>query len=104
MTAPLNVRPTPLRDALKSVGSTVALASSVATSLVGWGVLNAAQGDATVALLGAIPGVVTLVGSLLTAFGVISRAEPAVTPVDDPAALVQDEAGFVKLVSLVPAE
>jgi hypothetical protein len=101
MTAPLDARPRPLVEAFRSVGSAVALISSVATALVGWGVMSAAQGDATVALLGAVPGVVTLVGSLLTAFGVISRAEPAVTPISDPA--VQEFPGG-PLVSLVPAQ
>lgn len=101
MSAPLSDRPFPLRDAFRSVGSAVALLSSVAAALVGWGVMSAAQGDASVALLGAIPGVVTLVGSLLTAFGVIARAEPAVTPVSDPAAAAYPGG---PLVSLVPVE
>jgi hypothetical protein len=101
MSAPLDTRPRPLIDAFRSVGSTVALLSSVATALVGWGVMSAAQGDASVALLGAVPGVVTLVGALLTAFGVISSAEGQVTPVSDPA-----RAAFPggPLVSLVPVE
>lgn len=103
MSAPLNDRPRPILDAFKSVGTAVALLSSVATSLVGWGVLSTAQGDATVALLGAIPGVVTLVGALLTAFGVLRRAEPQVTPNSDPATLAYDpQARAVRLVRLVP--
>lgn len=100
MSVPLVNRPTPLRDAFKTVGSTVALIGSIVAALVGWGVLSAAQGDAVSGLLGAVPGLVTLVTALLSAFGVVIRSEPAVTPVEDPAAL--DE--FGDLVSLVPAE
>lgn len=101
--SPLNDRPRPILEAFKSVGSAVAFLSSVITAAVGWGVLTAAQGDASVALLGAIPGAVALVGALLTAFGVVKRAEPQVTPNSDPAALVEDEDGFNKLIKLVPA-
>lgn len=83
-TIDITTRPRPIRDAFRSVGSAVALIGSVVTSLVGWGVLSAAQGDAVTGLLGAIPGVVTLVTSLLSAFGVVRRAEPLVTPLEDP--------------------
>lgn len=79
-----STRPRPIRDAFRTVGSAVALLGSVATSLVGWGVLTATEGDAVTALLGAIPGVVTLVTTVLVAFGVVSRSEPLVTPVSDP--------------------
>lgn len=84
MTSPLETRPRPIRDAFKSVGAAVALLGSVATSLVGWGVLTAAEGDAVSGLLGTLPGVVTAVTVLLAAFGVTRRAEPQVTPMRDP--------------------
>ncbi|CAL9607984.1 hypothetical protein SUDANB95_05531 [Actinosynnema sp. ALI-1.44] len=77
-------RPRPILDAFKSVGSAVALLGSVVTALVGWGVLSAAQGDAVAGLLGAIPGVVTLVTALLAAFGVVRKSEGQVTPLSDP--------------------
>src|SRR5687768_4722394 len=77
-------RPRPILDAFKSVGSAIAFAGSVVTSLVGWGVLSATQGDAVNGLLGAIPGAVALVTALLSAFGVAKAAEPKVTPVEDP--------------------
>lgn len=77
-------RPRPIRDAFKSVGSAVALLGSVATALVGWGVLSTVQGDAINGLLGAVPGVVTLATALLASFGVVKVAEPQVTPVVDP--------------------
>lgn len=85
MTAPdITTRPRPILDAFKSVGSAVALIGSILTSLVGWGVISATQGDAVNGLLGAIPGAVALVTSLLAAFGVVKSAEPKVTPLSDP--------------------
>jgi hypothetical protein len=98
MSAPIVDRPRPILDAFKTVGSAVALLGSVATALVGWGVLTATQGDAVTGLLGAIPGIVTLVTALLAAFGVVRKAEPAVTPVADPAVEVDGA-----LVALIPA-
>ena len=91
MTASLNDRPVPLRDAFRSVGTAVAFLGSVATSLVGYGVLSAMQGDAIVGLLGAVPGLVTLATALLAAFGVVKVAEPQVTPTDDPAVVVDGQ-------------
>lgn len=83
-TIDIRTRPRPIMDAFKSVGTAVAFIGSVVTSLVGWGVLSATQGDAVNGLLGAIPGAVGLVTALLSAFGVVKSAEPKVTPVDDP--------------------
>lgn len=80
----INNRPRPILEAFRSVASAVALLGSVATALVGWGVITAAQGDAVVGLLGAIPGFVTLATALLAAFGVVKVAEPQVTPNSDP--------------------
>lgn len=83
-TLDIRSRPRPIRDAFRSVGTAVALLGSVVTSLVGWGVITATQGDAVNGLLGAIPGVVALVTALLSAFGVVRAAEPKVTPLEDP--------------------
>ncbi len=91
MSAPLNVRPVPLRDAFRTVGSAVAWIGGVVTALAGFGILSIAQSDATVGLLGAIPGLVTLVTALAAAFGVVKVAEPQVTPVSSPATLVDGE-------------
>lgn len=77
-------RPRPIVAAFKTVGGAIATLGSVATALVGWGVLTAAEGDAIAGLLGAIPGVVTAVTVLLAAVGVTRRAEPQVTPLEDP--------------------
>jgi hypothetical protein len=86
MSGPIDIRerPRPILEAFKSVGSAVALIGSIVTSLVGWGVLSATQGDAVNGLLGAIPGVIALVTALLSAFGVVKSAEPKVTPIEDP--------------------
>lgn len=83
-TVDISTRPRPILEAFKSVGSAIALIGSIVTSLVGWGVLSATQGDAVNGLLGAIPGIVALVTALLSAFGVVKKSEPQVTPVRDP--------------------
>jgi hypothetical protein len=83
-TLDIRTRPRPIREAFRSVGSAIALVGSIVTSLVGWGVISATQGDAVHGLLGAIPGVVALVTALLSAFGVVQKAEPQVTPLSDP--------------------
>lgn len=77
-------RPVPIRDAFRSVGSAVAFAGSVLTSLVGYGILDQVQGDALTNLLGLIPGAVAAGTAVLMAFGVRASAEPKVTPAEDP--------------------
>lgn len=85
MSAPLSVRPVPLRDAFKSVGSVIAFVGAVAATLVSYGVLTAEQGGAVSGLVALVPGAVAALTGLLAAFGVVRRAEPLVTPVSDPA-------------------
>lgn len=82
-------RPRPIRDAAARLSKLLGVAGALLTALVGWGVVTATQGDAVTGLLGAIPGIVTAVTSVLTAFGVVRQAEPLVTPVRDP----RDNAG-----------
>lgn len=77
-------RPRPLFDAAATVTRVTATIGTVVTMLVGWGVVSVVQQDAIEGLLGAIPGVVTLVTSVLAAFGVVRRAEPEVTPLSSP--------------------
>lgn len=77
-------RPRPLQTVADKVTRVVGVAGSLATALVGWGVMTVQQGDATTGLLGAIPGVVTAVTSVLVAFGVVRGGEPLVTPTEDP--------------------
>lgn len=98
MTAPLPDRPRPLLAALRTVGMAVALVGSIVASLVGYGVLTATQGDAITGLLGALPGLVTLITALLSAFGVVKAGEKAVTPIADPAIDIDGT-----LTSLTPA-
>jgi hypothetical protein len=82
-------RPTPIRDAASSVQKGLGMLGAVAVAATGYGILTATQGDAVVGLLGAIPGVITLVSNLLVAFGIVRQAEPKVTPIASP----QDNAG-----------
>jgi uncharacterized BrkB/YihY/UPF0761 family membrane protein len=80
----LEARPRPLMEAAGVVSRITATVATVVTMLVGWGVVSLAQQDAIEGLLGAIPGLVTLISTILAAFGVARRAEPQVTPVSDP--------------------
>lgn len=91
MSAPLNDRPRPVKAAADRLGSWLAFATLVVGGLGGAGInlLTAAQADAVTATLAAVPGIVGTVTVLLTAFGIRKRAEPLVTPVNDP----MDDAG-----------
>jgi len=80
----LEARPRPLVDAASVTSKIVGTVGTLVTVLVGWGVVTLVQQDAITGLLGAIPGVVTLVSTLLAAFGVVRRGEPVVTPLSDP--------------------
>ena len=44
------------------------------------------QADAVTGLLGAVPGVVALIGTVVAAFRVRDVAKPEVTPIEDPRA------------------
>ena len=81
---PLRDRPRPILAKFKTVGSTVAFLGTAVTGLATWGVLDAAEAGSTNALLAAIPGFLTLVTGVLSAFGVVKSSEPLVTPVSDP--------------------
>lgn len=85
MSAPLPVRPTPIREAFKSVGAAIAVVGTIVTTLVTLGVFTAAQGTAVEGLVGVVPVVLELVVIVLVAFGVVKRAEPQTTPRSDPA-------------------
>lgn len=84
MGVPLRDRPRPILAKFKTVGSAVAFLGTVVTGLATWGVLDAAEASSTNALLVAIPGFITLVTGVLSAFGVVKASEPLVTPVSDP--------------------
>jgi hypothetical protein len=77
-------RPRPIKAAADKLSKLLGVAGALITALVGWGILTGIQGDAVTGLLGAIPGVVTAVTTVMAAFGVVRRAEPLVTPMSDP--------------------
>lgn len=80
----LEDRPRPLVEAASLTTKIVGTIGTLVAMLVGWGVVTVAQQDAIEGLLGAVPGLVTLVTTALAAFGVVRRGEPAVTPLSDP--------------------
>ncbi len=90
-------RPRPLVEAAGWVTKVTGVLGSLVTMAVGYGLMAAVQGNALIALLGAIPGVITLVTTALAAFGLVRRAEPNVTPLVDP----QDRHGRPLVVSNV---
>ncbi len=94
----LEARPRPLLDAASVTSRVVGTVGTLVAMLVGWGVVSLAQQDAVDGLLGAIPGLVTLVTTVLAAFGVVRRGEPLVTPLSDPR-----DAKLRTLVTLGPA-
>lgn len=77
-------RPTPLRDAAKSIGTIIGIIGGLVVTATTYGILSATQGNAIGALLAAIPGVIALVTALLASFGIVTKAEPLVTPVSAP--------------------
>jgi len=82
MTSP--VRPRPLKEAANKVTQTLGMLTALVVAAAGYGIVTAVQGDALEGLLGAIPGGITLIGNVILAFGIVSKAEPLVTPTSDP--------------------
>lgn len=80
----LRDRPRPIKTAAANLSKILGVAGSLVTALVGWSILSAVQGDALTGLLGAIPGAVTAVTTVLAAFGIVRQAEPHVTPLSSP--------------------
>jgi uncharacterized protein with von Willebrand factor type A (vWA) domain len=82
----LEERPRPLADAASTAVKVIGTLSAFVAALAGSGiaVLSAEQADALTALLGATPGLITMVGVALASFGIVKRAEPKVTPVESP--------------------
>lgn len=77
-------RPRPLAEAARDLSWWLGLSSFLVVGGGSFGLITAQQGDALTGLLGAIPGAVAAVLSVLSAFGVVRRGEPAVTPLSDP--------------------
>lgn len=97
---PFERRPVPIQDAFAHVTSAVKFLASVVSILAGYGLFSVVQESAWLALLGAVPGLVTLAGDVVRSMQVdraIVEAEAAVTPLSDPAIVVNGE-----LVPLVP--
>ena len=84
MTNPTIGQPRPLADAANAVTKGLGMVGALVTAAVGYGLLAVAQGDAVQGLLGAIPGLITLIQNFAVAFGIVNRAEPKVTPVSSP--------------------
>lgn len=81
----INDRPRPVRDAANEIKTWVGIASTLVASLGSAGVLlTADQVSATQGVLAVVPPVAAAVGTLLTAFGIVKRSEPLVTPMADP--------------------
>lgn len=74
----------PLTSIAGEVTRWVGLIGAVVTALAGYGVLTAVQGDAVIGLLGAIPGVVTAITTMIAAFRVARDGAEVVTPMSDP--------------------
>lgn len=94
MSAPLTVRPVPIRDAFRTVTGATAFLGSIVVLLVGYGVISTATGSAVEGILGAIPGLVSLVVDLVRSVQVhraIRESEAAVTPLESPAMVVDGE-------------
>lgn len=77
-------RPRPIKTVANELATVLGVAGAFVTALAGWGIVTATQQDAVTGLLGAIPGAVTAITTALTAFGIVRRAEPLVTPMSDP--------------------
>jgi predicted anti-sigma-YlaC factor YlaD len=92
-------RPRPLQTVASGVAKVVGMLTALVTAAAGYGIVTAVQGDAVTGLLGALPGIVTLIGTVAAAFQVANKGEPKVTPMSDPQAsngqrLVADSSGM----------
>lgn len=79
-------RPRPIKDAADELRKWISFATLVIGGAAGAGVnlLTDEQANALTALLAAVPGVVGAITVALTAFGIVRRSEPLVTPLEDP--------------------
>lgn len=91
-------RPRPILDTAKSTGAVIATIGGIVTALVTFGLINTQQADAINLLLGLIPGVLTAIVGIVSAFRTATKAEKHVTPLQSPRIVVNGE-----LVPLVPA-
>lgn len=82
----INDRPRPIKSAADQLKSWLGFATLIVGGAAGAGInlLTDDQADAVTATLAAVPGVVGTITVLLTAFGIVKRSEPLVTPMEDP--------------------
>jgi hypothetical protein len=82
----IETRPRPIKAAADQLKSWLGFATLIVGGAAGAGVnlLTDDQADALTATLAAVPGVVGTITVLLTAFGIVKRTEPLVTPMEDP--------------------
>jgi len=94
----LTGRPRPVHNAAVSISKVLGIIGALVTTAVTYGIITSVQGDALLGLLGLIPGAIAGVLSAWSAFRVSAEAEPQVTPVSKPVAVINGEQ-----VPLVPA-
>lgn len=82
----INDRPRPIKAAADELKTWIAYATLLVGGLGGAGVnlITDEQASAATAILAGIPGAFGAVMVLLTAFGIVKRSEPLVTPIGDP--------------------
>lgn len=86
MSVDINTRPRPVKAAADQLKAWLSLATLLVGGLGGAGVnlVTDEQADALTAVLAAVPGMAGTVAVLLTAFGIVKRSEPLVTPLENP--------------------
>lgn len=84
----IETRPRPIKNAADELKKWLGLAALLVGGLGGAGVnlLTDEQANAVTAILAGIPGAFGAITVALTAFGIVRRAEPLVTPLEDPRA------------------
>lgn len=77
-------RPTPLADLAHDTTVTAGLAGAVVSALVSAGIIATTRGNLISALLGLIPGVITIATAAYTANHVATKGAEHVTPLSSP--------------------
>jgi hypothetical protein len=95
---PPEERPQPLRDAAIDTTGTHGSVMGLVTAAVSAGLIGGTTGSVLLALLGLIPGVLSLVTAFLVSYKTAIEGELLVTPVSSPMLRIDGT-----LVSLVPA-
>lgn len=80
----LTSRPRPIQQAAGIYVRYVGITAGYTLAFAGWAILTLAEATPTVALLGLVPGLTGGLATAATAYHIIRRAEPLVTPLSDP--------------------